>query len=65
MKSKTDWYWKNPRTDQSVIISAHTIVCTCLEVSVLNNVADIPRIRFNKKQAHQSVKRQKVFIYDA
>ena len=43
MKSKTNWYWKQNGTNQSVIISTHTIVFTCIEVSVINNVADIPR----------------------
>ena len=41
-----------------------TIVHPCLEVSVFNNVSDIPRSIFNKKQAQQAVKRQPICIYD-
>ena len=49
MKSKTNWHWKHHGTNQSVILSTHAIVHTCLDVSVFNNVADISNSIRNKK----------------
>ena len=48
MKSKTNWYWKKHGTNQSFNISNRTIFRLCLYVPVIDNVADIPRIIFNK-----------------
>ena len=64
MKRQTNWYWQQHRTNQSVIISTRTIVHQYLEVSVIKNVTDIPRGIFNKKQPHQAVQRQPIFIDD-
>ena len=50
---------------QSVMISTRTIVHPCLEVSVINNVADIPRSIFNNNNKHKDVQWQPIFIYDA
>ena len=49
MEKKTNCYWRQHRTNQSVIISTRRIVHPCLEVSVINNAAEIPRIICDKK----------------
>ena len=55
MKSKNNFYWQQHGTNQSVVISTHTIVIPCLDVSVINNVADINRSICNENQALQAV----------
>ena len=53
------------RKKHSVIISTHTVVHTCIYVSVIKDGSDIPMIICNSKQACQSVQRQPTCIYDA
>ena len=65
MKTKTNFYWRQHRTNQNVIISTRRIVHQCLEMSIINNAADIPRIICNKKQVRQAVQRQPICIADA
>ena len=63
MKAKKLALKKN-RTKQIVMIKTHNIVHTCLDVSVIKYVADIPRSTCNKKP-RQSVQRQPICISDA
>ena len=50
--------------NQSITISTHTIFHPYIEVSVINNLEDIPRSICNTKQAHHTVKRQPIYIND-
>ena len=63
MNSKTNWYWQHHGTNQSVLISTSTIVRPCLDLSVINNGADIPKSTRYKK-LHQDVQRQPICIAD-
>ena len=65
MKSDANCYFQQLRTEDSVIISTHTIFHPCLDVSAIKEVEDIPRSLCNKKQAQKSVKRHPISIYDA
>ena len=47
------------------MVSTRNIVHPCLDVSVINNVSDIPRSICNKKKGVQAVQRHPIFIYDA
>ena len=64
MKLKIDCYWKQHGTNKSFIISTHTIVDPCLEVSVINNTSDITRSIRNKKKSLQAVHRQPICTAD-
>ena len=54
----------NNSQKQSIIISTGTISHTCLEVSDIKHIVDIPRSICNKKQARQAVQSQPIFIVD-
>ena len=62
MKSKTNWYWKEHGTNQSVIISTRTIVSPCLEVSFIKNSAYITSIIRNKNN-HYRMYRGNQFVF--
>ena len=42
--ANTNWYWQQHGTNQIVVISTRTINHICIEVSVIKNFVDIPRI---------------------
>ena len=44
MEENTNWYWQHHGTNQSVIISNHTIAHPCLDMSVIKNFVAIPKI---------------------
>ena len=52
-------------TKDSVIIETHTIFHTCLYMSTIKYVSDIPISLCNKKQARKAVQINKILISDA
>ena len=44
IKSYINWYWQKLGNKYSAIIEPHTIVHTCLFVSTIKFISDIPRI---------------------
>ena len=49
MKSNTNGYWKPEKYQQILIVSKIEIVHTCLNVSVVTDVADISGSHFSRK----------------
>ena len=66
----TSLLWKQKKIDVGnrtkkttiIILSTRTIVNSWLDVSILEDVADIPRSIFNNKQAHKPLQRHTIFI---
>ena len=55
MKATTNWYWKQNQNEHIVIILTRTIVTPVLDVSLIKNIADIPRSVVNKNQSRQDI----------
>ena len=43
IKAINNWYWEPKKSQHIVIVSTHTIFNPCLDISVVIDVADIPR----------------------
>ena len=64
MKAKTNWYWKPKNHQHVVIVSTPTIVHPCLDVSLVKDVARIPRSFYNISQAREALPRFPTCITD-
>ena len=64
MKTNTNCYWQQLENKKSIIITTHTIVHTCIDVSTIEDVADILRMLCNKKQARKDVQRHTICLSD-
>ena len=62
VKYKTNLYCKHHATNQSFIISTHTVFHPYIDVAVTKHVADITRSICNETQALQAVQRQPICI---
>ena len=65
MKAKNNWYCRQKENERNVIISTSTLFHPCLDVLVIKYVADIPLSICNKKQSHQYIQLQNIYIDDA
>ena len=64
MKVNTNWYREEHGNKHSAIIATSTISHTCIYVTTIKDVVDLPHSLCNKKQAQRSVKRHPIFISD-
>ena len=48
-----------------MIVPTRTIAHPCIDITVVKDIADIPKIVCNKKQAQKEMQRFPIFITDA
>ena len=64
MKAKKIDVGNRTKKKTIIILSTRTIVNSWLDVSILEDVADIPRSICNNKQAQKALQRHLIFITD-
>ena len=56
MQENTNWYWKQPPLQHTIIVPTRTILHPCLDVIIIIYVKDIPKNLCSRIQAKKSYK---------
>ena len=65
MQENTNWYWKQQPLQQTIIVSARTILHSRLDVITIRYAQEIPKNICNSIQAKKSIQRRHISMTDA
>ena len=65
MQENTNWYWKQPPLQQTIIFPNRTIIHPRLDVITIRYVQDIPKNLCSRNQTEKSIQRHPIIMTDA
>ena len=65
MQENTNWYWKQQPLQHTIIVSPRTILHPQLDLIIIRYVQYIPKKRFSRNEAKNSIQRHPIIITDA
>ena len=64
MQEKTNWYWKQPPLQHTIIVPTCTIIHPRLEVIIIIYVQDIPKKLCGRTEAKKATQRHPIILTD-